>query len=102
MKSLTLNVPAFAFIVATRAALAAGAGLLLSSTWSPRQRRSLGAALVGVGAVTTVPAVWSVLRVLARFRSARIERDARLIGATRFARKGDDASDDIPDDGELD
>ena len=106
MKSLTLNVPAFAFIVATRAALAAGAGLLLSSTLSPRQRRSLGAALVGVGAATTVPAVWSVLRGLARFRSdsARIERDTRLIGTTRFPRKADDepGADDIPDDGELD
>lgn len=116
MKSLTLNVPSLAFIVATRAALAAGAGLLLSSTLSPRQRRSLGAALVGVGAATTVPAVWSVLRGLARFRSdsaARVERDARLVGSTRFARKADDelagemnpvspANDDIPDDGQLD
>ena len=102
MKSLTLNLPTFAFVVVTRAALAAGAGLLLASTLSPRQRRSLGVALVGVGAATTVPAVWSVLRGIARFgsqRTARIERDTRLIGTTRFPRKADDevVGDEIPD-----
>jgi hypothetical protein len=107
MKSLTLNLPSFAFIVATRAALAAGAGLLLSSSLSPRQRRSIGAALVGVGAATTMPAVWSVIRGIARFRSdraARIDRDTRLIGMTRFPRKADDelVGDEIADDGQLD
>ncbi len=102
MKSLTLNLPTLAFVVVTRAALAAGAGLLLAPRLSARQRRSLGVALVGVGAATTAPAVWSVLRAVARFRSqrpAQIERDTRLIGLTRFPRKADDelVGDEIPD-----
>jgi hypothetical protein len=106
MKSLTLNLPTFAFVVVTRAALAAGAGLLLSSKLSPRQRRSVGVMLVGIGAATTAPAVWSVLRGLARFRTeraGRIERDSRLIGTTRFPRKADDelVGDEIPDDDQL-
>ena len=102
MRTLTLNLPTFAFVVVTRAALAAGAGLLLSSKLSPGRRRSLGATLLGIGAATTAPAVWSVLRGIARSRAARVERDTRLIGATRFPRKADDelVGDDIPDDGD--
>jgi hypothetical protein len=97
MKTVALDLPALAFVVATRAALAAGIGLLVSGKLTARQRRTVGAALVGVGAVTTIPAVLSVLRGIGRFRSSRgempIERDRRLIGATRFPRKGDDAGD---------
>jgi hypothetical protein len=94
MKTVALDLPAFAFVVVTRAALAAGIGLLVSGKLTAQQRRTVGAALVGVGAATTIPAVISVLRGIRRFRSQRdmpVERDRRLIGTTRFPRKGDDA-----------
>jgi hypothetical protein len=93
MKTATLELPALAFVVATRAALAAGVGLLVSGMLTPRQRRSVGATLVGVGVATTIPAVRSVLEGIRRFGSSReapVERDSRLIGTTRFPRKGDD------------
>lgn len=95
MKTVALDLPALAFVVVTRAALAAGLGLLVSGTLTARQRRSVGTALVGIGAATTIPALISVLRGISRFRSLRatpVERDSRLIGLTRFPRKGDDAT----------
>ncbi len=62
MRRHRLTVPEIGFVVGTRAALAAGVGLLLSSKLSKETRRRLGATLVAVGALTTVPA----LRLLAR------------------------------------
>ena len=56
-KSLTLDLPALGFIVITRAALAFGAGLLVSQRLSTERRRTLGLLLVGIGAATTIPAV---------------------------------------------
>lgn len=97
MKTVALEFPTFAFVVATRAALAAGVGLLVSRKLTDRQRRSVGAALVGIGAATTIPAVISVVRGIRRSRSSEgelpVERDSRLIGTTRFPRRGDDARD---------
>jgi hypothetical protein len=93
MKQVVLTMPRFAFIVATRAALAAGAGLLLSSRFPEARRRIIGAALVGVGAVTTIPAVMSVrrgMKTASRRGASSIGLDRRLVGATRFARKGDE------------
>jgi len=95
MKAVALDLPALAFVVATRAALAAGIALLVSGTLTARQRRSVGSALVGIGAATTIPALISVLRGINRFRASGgppVERDSRLIGTTRFPRKGDDAT----------
>jgi len=57
MKTVTLPLPLFGFIVATRAALAFGAGLLASEKIPGYRRRQLGLALVALGAATTVPAV---------------------------------------------
>jgi hypothetical protein len=91
MKSIVLNPPTFGFIVATRAVLAAGVALLVSSRLSASRRRTIGTALAAVGAATTVPAAIFLKRAAARGRRrSTIERDERLIGATRFARKGDD------------
>ena len=94
MKTMVLDAPVFAFVVATRAALAGGVGLLLSERLSAERRRALGAALLAVGAVTTIPAAISVRRGLRRARRLHrqegVEFDASLIGATRYPRKGDD------------
>jgi hypothetical protein len=92
MKTLELDVPTFAFIVSTRAALGAGIGLLLSDKLGPSsRRRAIGSALVGIGAATTIPAIWAIVRGNRRKRSGQpVYRDERLVGATRFPRKGDD------------
>jgi len=96
MKAVALDLPAFAFVVGTRAALAAGVALLVSRRLTDGQRRTAGAALVGIGAATTIPAMMSVLRGIRRFRASQgetsVDRDTRLIGTTRFPRKGDETS----------
>ena len=67
MKTKSLTVPELMFIVGTRAALAAGAALLISGKLRPKTRRAAGLALMGVGGVTTIPAA----RVLMRRKSLR-------------------------------
>ena len=62
MKTITLRVPEFAFIVGTRAALAFGAGLLASAKIPERPRRILGVTLLTIGVVSTVPAMMTVRR----------------------------------------
>jgi len=61
MKRLNLPAPAFFFIVGTRALLGAGVGLLVSDKLARRQRRAVGATLVALGALTTIPAILSLL-----------------------------------------
>ena len=56
MKHLELDLPTFGFVVATRAALGAGIGLLLAGKLTDEQRRAAGMALVAIGAATTIPA----------------------------------------------
>jgi len=56
MKKHKLTTPQIAFVVATRALLAGGVGLLVSGKLSGRVRRSVGLGLVALGAVTTIPA----------------------------------------------
>ena len=60
MRDPDLSFPELLFIVGTRAALAAGVALLASGSLSRSQRRSIGAALIGVGAVTTIPAAMAL------------------------------------------
>lgn len=57
MKRVNLAFPEFLFIVATRAALGAGVGLLATARVGARGRRRLGVALFAAGAVTTIPAL---------------------------------------------
>ena len=93
MKDVLLNLPALGFIVATRAVLGVGIGLLMSERLPAGRRRTIGATLIAVGAATTVPAAMSVIRGMRRSQereSSSIDRDERLIGASRFPRKGDD------------
>jgi len=62
MKRVTLSFPMFGFVVATRAALGAGIGLLLSSKLGKARRRAVGLTLVSIGAATTIPAAIAVFR----------------------------------------
>jgi len=61
MKTLVLDWPTFGFVVATRAMLGVGIGLLLSERMPAEARRPLALALIGVGVVTTPPALMAVL-----------------------------------------
>ena len=56
MSDLVLNRPLFGFIVGTRAALAFGLGLLLADRVPQARRRTIATTLIGLGAVTTIPA----------------------------------------------
>jgi len=60
--NLILTPPVLGFIVGTRAALAFGMGLLVEDRIPADRRRRLGAALVAIGAATTIPAAVSVIR----------------------------------------
>jgi hypothetical protein len=96
MKEVDLKLPMFAFIVVTRAALAGGVGLLWSRKLSDSQRRTIGTALVAVGALTTLPALLSVRRGLRKSQSGRnelassVRQAEELTGTTRYPRSADD------------
>jgi hypothetical protein len=70
-KSLTVRLPVFGFIVATRAALGFGAGLLLSDKIPAHRRRTLGMTLVALGAATTIPAIKAIKGNLSREASIK-------------------------------
>ena len=55
--SFLLRPTQFGFIVATRAALGFGLGLLAASRIPKSRRRAIALTLIGVGAATTIPAV---------------------------------------------
>jgi hypothetical protein len=57
-RRVDLSFPEFAFVVATRAALGAGVGLLASARLPKRIRKRIGASLLTVGALTTLPALY--------------------------------------------
>jgi hypothetical protein len=59
-KRVDLSFPEFGFIVATRAALGAGVGLLLADRLRRKQRRNIGSTLIAVGALTTIPAAFAL------------------------------------------
>jgi len=59
-RRVDLSFPEFGFIVATRAALGAGVGLLLADRLRRRQRRNIGSTLIAVGALTTIPAAFAL------------------------------------------
>ncbi len=74
MKTLMLNIPTFGFIVATRAMLGVGIGLLVSQRMPEERRRAVGLTLAGIGAAATIPAMIAVMR-------GRNDANRRLIGA---------------------
>ena len=62
MSKVVLNFPTFGFVVATRAMIGAGLGLLVSDRLGADRRRKVGATLLAIGAATTVPALIAVIR----------------------------------------
>jgi len=66
MKEKILTIPDIGFIAYTRVALGVGIGLLASGLLDREQRRIVGLALIGAGAVTTIP-------ILIRVFGARCE-----------------------------
>jgi hypothetical protein len=99
MKSVVLDLPVFGFIVATRAVLGLGVGLLMADRLPAARRRALGRLFVTIGALTTIPAARALTRTLRHRDRARdvsaagrstVGFDARMVGAERFPRKGDD------------
>jgi hypothetical protein len=75
MKRLNLPAPAFIFLVVTRALLGAGVGLLVSDKLGRKQRRTVGRTLVGIGVLSTLPAI------LALFRGRRTESDHLVLAS---------------------
>ena len=69
-----VTIPEMIFIAATRIALGAGIGMLISGKLSRDQRKAAGWALAAVGAVTTIP---FALRV----RSLRHGADEEMLPA---------------------
>jgi len=75
MKEISLTVPKLAAIAGTRAALGAGAALLLGDHLEPRQRRSLGWTLLMVGVISTVPLVAEVFGQAVGTSNTRQQRE---------------------------
>ena len=61
MKTYSVTVPEIGLVAATRAIGGAGAGLLLAPLLRPDTRRTLGWALLAIGALTTVPIAMALL-----------------------------------------
>ena len=62
MNNIVLSPPKFGFIVATRAVLALGIGLLVSRRFAPSRRGKIGRTLVAAGVLSTIPAAMFVAR----------------------------------------
>ena len=99
MKSVVLDLPMFGFIVATRAALGFGVGLLMAERLPAARRRALGRLFVTIGALTTIPAARALAGTLrhrdragdsSAARLSTVGRDPRMVGVDRYPRKGDD------------
>jgi hypothetical protein len=60
MRRVDLALPEFGFVVATRAALGAGLGLLATLGLGRQTRQRIGATLLTVGALTTIPALFLI------------------------------------------
>ena len=91
MRTVTLPLPMMGFVIATRAALAAGLALVFADRIPAERRRAIGTALIAIGGATTIPiASWLFRRRAVVPARVGIATDSGLIGAKRFPRKGDD------------
>ena len=61
MQERTVTIPELMLIAGTRVALGAGIGLLLSDKLGRDARKGAGWALVGFGAITTIPIVAGIM-----------------------------------------
>ena len=61
MKERMLTIPELFLIAGTRVALGIGIGLLIADKFTNHERKAAGWALVGMGALTTVPIAMNVL-----------------------------------------
>ncbi len=61
MKSFELSLPLLGSVVATRAMLGVGVGLLAAEALPETQRKAIGWALVAIGALSTIPLAANVL-----------------------------------------
>ena len=78
MNEVQITRPELGFIVITRAILGAGVALLLADRLSRDQRKAIGATLLLIGAVTTIPAAIAVFTKPARCsRSSEDFREAK-------------------------
>lgn len=59
-RKLELSPPGLAFVIATRAALGTGIGLLASAKLPSPVRRAVGLGLFALGAITTIPALRTI------------------------------------------
>jgi hypothetical protein len=66
MKRVDVNLSTLGFVVATRAALGVGIGLLLAGRLREERRKTIGMTLVALGATSTIPAVVALRRGLRR------------------------------------
>lgn len=60
MKKVELSLPQLLFVAATRGALGVGIGLLVADRFRRAKRRRIGATLLTLGALTTIPAAYLV------------------------------------------
>jgi hypothetical protein len=61
-KKISVKLPEIGFLASTRVALGTGLGLILADKFSSGKRRRTGWLLLGIGALTTIPAVIGLVR----------------------------------------
>jgi hypothetical protein len=62
MRKLSLTLPQLVFVAVTRGALGVGIGLLLANRLRRNRRRVIGSSLAIFGALSTIPAAWTIFR----------------------------------------
>jgi hypothetical protein len=62
MRKLSLSLPQLVFVAVTRGALGVGIGLLLANRLRRNRRRVIGSSLAIFGALSTIPAAWTIFR----------------------------------------
>jgi hypothetical protein len=84
MRQAHVTLPELGLFAVTRIALGVGIGFLLGSRVRRRQRERVGFALVGVGALSTIPLVIRILRSGRREQQAMpfAERPRTEVGLT--------------------
>ena len=88
MRRVDLALPEFGFVVATRAALGAGLGLLATRGLGRQTRQRIGATLLTVGALTTLPALFLIF---GREPSRRASGARRPVVPPETLRRGGEA-----------